>query len=72
VKGGFLASGSWLIAAQGVERLLGLTGIAILARLLTPANFGIVAVAGTVVVAVEILSTFGFDWAEIREDGPNS
>jgi lipopolysaccharide exporter len=67
MKGGFLASGSWLIAAQSVERCLGLVSIAILARLLTPADFGIVAVAGTVVAAVEILSAFGFDWALLRQ-----
>jgi lipopolysaccharide exporter len=67
MKSRFLASGSWLIAAQGVERLLGLISIAILARLLTPADFGIVAVAGTVVAAVEILSAFGFDWALLRK-----
>jgi O-antigen/teichoic acid export membrane protein len=67
MKRRFLASGSWLIAAQGVERLLGVISIAILARLLTPADFGIVAVAGTVVAAVEILSAFGFDWALLRK-----
>jgi lipopolysaccharide exporter len=67
MKGGFLASGSWLIAAQSLERCLGLVSIAILARLLTPADFGIVAVAGTVVAAVEILSAFGFDWALLRQ-----
>jgi hypothetical protein len=37
-----------------------------------PGELGIVAVAGTVVVAVEIGSTFGFDWREIGEAGPNS
>ena len=67
MKGRFLASGSWLIAAQGLERCLGLISIAILARLLLPADFGIVAVAGTVVAAVEILSAFGFDWALLRQ-----
>ena len=67
MKGRFLASGSWLIAAQGLERCLGLVSIAVLARLLLPAEFGIVAVAGTVVAAVEILSAFGFDWALLRQ-----
>jgi O-antigen/teichoic acid export membrane protein len=66
MKGRFLASGSWLIAAQGLERCLGLVSIAILARVLMPADFGIVAVAGTVVAAVEVLSAFGFDWALLR------
>ena len=57
---------SWLIALQAVERLIGLVSIAILARLLTPADFGVVAVAMTVVAAVEITSAFGFDWALVR------
>jgi lipopolysaccharide exporter len=61
-----LVGGSWLIAVQGVERLIGVVSVAILARLLTPTDFGIVAVAGTVVAAVELLSAFGFDWALVR------
>ena len=40
--------------------------MAVLARLLTPVDFGIVAVAGTVVAGVELLSAFGFDWALVR------
>jgi lipopolysaccharide exporter len=61
-----LVGGSWLIAGQAVERVIGLVSIAILARLLTPTDFGTVAVAGTVVAAVELLSAFGFDWALVR------
>jgi lipopolysaccharide exporter len=61
-----LVGGSWLIALQAVERLLGVASIAILARLLTPTDFGVVAVAMTVVAAVEITSAFGFDWALVR------
>jgi lipopolysaccharide exporter len=57
---------SWLIAVQGVERLISLVSIAILARLLTPTDFGVVAVAMTVVAAVELTSAFGFDWALVR------
>ena len=54
------------MAVQAVERAIGLARVAILARLLTPADFGIVAVAGTVVAAVELMSAFGFDWALVR------
>jgi lipopolysaccharide exporter len=61
-----LVGSSWLIALQAVERLIGLVSVAILARLLTPSDFGVVALAGTVVAAVEIASTFGFDWALVR------
>lgn len=59
------------MAGQALERVIGLVSIAILARLLTPADFGIVAVAGTVVVMVEILSAFGFDWALVRHSNPS-
>jgi lipopolysaccharide exporter len=59
------------MAGQALERVIGVVSIAILARLLTPADFGIVAVAGTVVVAVEILSAFGFDWALVRHADPS-
>jgi O-antigen/teichoic acid export membrane protein len=61
-----LVSGSWLIALQAVERLIGLVSVAILARLLNPKDFGVVAVAGTVVALVELTSAFGFDWALVR------
>ncbi|HVN43776.1 MAG TPA: oligosaccharide flippase family protein [Steroidobacteraceae bacterium] len=57
---------SWLIGVQAVERLIGLVSIAFLARLLTPRDFGVVAVAMTVVAAVELTSAFGFDWALVR------
>jgi O-antigen/teichoic acid export membrane protein len=62
-----IVGGSWAIAVQVVERIIGLASIAILARLLTPDDFGVVAVAGTVVAAVELLSAFGFDWALVRQ-----
>jgi len=61
-----LVGGSWLMAGQAFDRVFGLASIAVLARLLTPADFGVVAVAGTVVAAVELLTAFGFDWALIR------
>ena len=62
-----VVGGSWLIALQAVERLIGVVSVAILARLLTPTDFGVVAVAMTVVTAVELMSVFGFDWALVRQ-----
>jgi O-antigen/teichoic acid export membrane protein len=49
-----------------MERLLGLASTAILARLLVPADFGVVAMGTTVVAAVELLGAFGFDLALIQ------
>src|ERR1700704_5991048 len=66
-----LVGGTWLIAARAVDRLIGIVSISILARLLKPVDFGLVAVAGTVVSAVELLSAFGFDWALVRHTEPS-
>lgn len=54
------------MAIQVFERLISVVSIAVLARLLTPTDFGLVAVAATIVAAVELLSAFGFDWALVR------
>lgn len=67
-----LVGGSWLIAGQGVERVIGIVSIAVLARLLTPTDFGIIAVASTVVAMVELLTAFGFDWALVRHREPTA
>jgi lipopolysaccharide exporter len=61
-----LVGSSWLLAMQAIERLIGLVSIAILARLLTPTDFGVVAVAMTVVAVVELTNAFGFDMALVR------
>ena len=57
---------AWTLAARQSERLFGVVSIAILARLLTPADFGLVAMAASITVIAEVLSAFGFDWALIR------
>jgi len=57
---------AWTLAARQAERLLGIASIAILARVLSPSEFGIVAMAGSVVALVEVLAAFGFDWALMR------
>jgi lipopolysaccharide exporter len=54
-----------------MDRLIGIVSISILARLLRPVDFGLVAVAGTVVAGVELLSAFGFDWALVRHREPS-
>ena len=65
-----LVGGSWLIAARTFDRLVGIISIAILARLLKPADFGLVAIANTIVAAIELITAFGFDWALVRLEQP--
>lgn len=65
--GGRVASGAaWMISARLVERGLGLISTVILARLLLPEDFGLVAVATAVITILELLTGFGFDLALIR------
>jgi O-antigen/teichoic acid export membrane protein len=56
-----------MIGARVVERSLGLISTAILARALTPADFGLVAMALAIVAVIEVFSAFGFDWAVVRQ-----
>ena len=48
------------------ERSLGFISTLILARLLVPADFGLVAMATALMAMMELLTAFGFDWALIQ------
>lgn len=56
----------WMIVLNGAGRLIGLASTAILARLLLPADFGIVAMAMSVIGVIELFAQFGFDSALIQ------
>lgn len=56
----------WTMAARQGERILGVISISILARALSPADFGLVAMATSVVAIIDVMSSFGFDWSLIR------
>jgi O-antigen/teichoic acid export membrane protein len=54
-----------------VDRALGLASTAALARLLTPADFGIVGIAVAYAGLFDVLTSFGFDWALVRHPQPD-
>jgi O-antigen/teichoic acid export membrane protein len=56
----------WMVLFKLVERSLGLVSTLILARLLTPADFGVVSMALSFIIMAELLSAFGFDIAIIQ------
>lgn len=61
-----LARGALLMLLfKAAERGIGLVSTLILARLLTPADFGLVAMAMSVLVLMELMGAFGFDVALI-------
>ena len=57
---------AWMMLFKLVERSLGLVSTIVLARLLLPADFGLVAMATAVIALLELLSAFNFDMALIQ------
>lgn len=57
---------AWMVLFKLSERSLGLISTIILARLLVPADFGLIAMAMSMIAALELLSAFGFDMALIQ------
>jgi lipopolysaccharide exporter len=63
-----MAAGAlWMVTLKMLDRGIGLISTIVLARLLVPEDFGIVAMATSVLALLELLSTFGFDIALIRQ-----
>ena len=56
----------WMVGARWVARGIGVVSTAVLARLLLPADFGLVAMAWLVMGLLEICTSFGLDYALIR------
>jgi len=61
---------TWMVAVRMTDRLVGLASTLILARLLVPADFGVVAMATSVMAVVELATGFGFDVALIQNPRP--
>ena len=58
---------AWMVAFKFIERTLGLVSTMILARLLILEDFGVVAMAMSVVALLEMISMFSFDVALIQD-----
>ena len=58
---------AWMVAWRVVTRVLGLVSTLVLARILVPADFGILAMATTFSAAVETLSVLGIQDALVRD-----
>ena len=61
---------AWMVGLRWTLRGLGLINTFILARLLTPADFGLVAMAMVVIGLVEVMGQFGQGLALIRHKNP--
>lgn len=59
---------AWMVLFKFVDRSIGLVSTMILARLLVPADFGLVAMAMSIVAMLELFGGFGFDVALIARN----
>jgi len=57
---------AWMVLFKLLDRSIGFGSTLILARLLTPENFGIVAMATSLIAMLELIAAFGFDMALIQ------
>lgn len=64
-----LRGGAWLVTAEGATRVVALLKIAILARLLSPDDFGLMGTAMLVLQWVEYFSQTGFNAALVQKQG---
>ncbi len=60
------AGAVWMILFRLLEKSIGLISVLILARVLIPDDFGLVALATAMIALLELLSAFGFDMALIQ------
>ena len=60
------AGAAWMILFRLTERSIGFISTLILARLLVPDDFGLVAMATSILAALELLGAFSFDMALIQ------
>lgn len=61
-----LSGAMWMVLFKFVERSLGFVSLLILVRVLSPSDFGIVAMATSFIYMAELLTAFGFDIALIQ------
>ncbi len=62
---------AWMVAVRMVNRLLGLASVLILARLLTPEDFGLVALAFSIFGAIEACMAIGVETQLMRAKDPD-
>ena len=60
----------WMVLFKLADRSLGLISVVVLARLLVPADFGLVAMAMAIIAFIDVATTFSFDVALIQKPHP--
>ncbi len=63
-----LKSGAWVFASAGINQILRLLVVVILARLLTPEAFGIIAISQIIISLSQVVATFGIGSSLIKSE----
>ena len=71
IRSGMSRGVAWMLFQKLAERLLSLVSVSILARLLVPSDFGLVALATSTLALLEVFGAFGLDIALIRQPNVN-
>ncbi|MEP7242487.1 MAG: lipopolysaccharide biosynthesis protein [Gammaproteobacteria bacterium] len=66
VRGSMARGAVWMVLFKMLERSLGLISMLVLARLLAPEDFGLVAMATSLIALLELFALFGMDTALIQ------
>src|SRR5438105_8036373 len=61
---------AWMFSARWVDKILGLVSTLVLARLLLPEDFGLVAIATAFIALLALLTNFGFEVALVQHQNP--
>jgi lipopolysaccharide exporter len=61
----------WMVLFKMIERSLGLLSTLVLVRVLSPEDFGVVAMAMSFIAVAELVTAFGFDLALIQKQNAN-
>lgn len=70
MKGEMARGAAWMVLFRLFDRSIGLVSTMVLARLLLPADFGLVAMAMSVIAIIEMATAFSFDIALIQKKDP--
>lgn len=70
MKGEMARGAAWMVLFRLFDRSIGIISTAVLARLLLPADFGLVAMAMSVIAVIELATAFSFEIALIQKKDP--
>ncbi|MGD9834165.1 MAG: lipopolysaccharide biosynthesis protein [Piscinibacter sp.] len=70
MRGAIARGAAWMVLFRLLDRSIGIVSTAVLARLLLPEDFGLVAMAMSVIAVIELASSFSFEIALIQKSDP--